>query len=128
MKRRGIWWDTEKGKLDGTEEAKRELMKRYVGKDRLTKDEFRFQIQEATYWLADRPGRRSSRSNIKRFLQNWMADKVEKKRSGLLAKGRIDAERGGSRPSPPQRPKPKWCPACRHTLPSHADWCDARKA
>ncbi len=120
---RPIWWDSEKGKLDGTEDAKRDLVKRFVGDGRLTMDEFKEQIQESTYWLAERPHRRTRRSKLREFLVNWMNGAVQDKKSGAMAKKRIEAARGRVQPKPAVSPGAKWCAECHETLPAHADWC-----
>ena len=127
LKKKPIWWDTEKAKLDGDEDVKRALLVRFVGPNMLTREEFSEQISEATYWLADRPHRRGRSSRLDRFLVTWLTKAVQDKRSGEVAKKRIDDRRGTGvgrvQPRPAQRPEEKWCVECRENLPNHAEWC-----
>ncbi len=122
-----IWWDTERGKLDGTPDAKRELASRFVGAKLLTMDEFKTAIEAATYWLADRPHRRRSNSNLKRFLINWLDSTLKDKRSGETAKRRIESKSNTTGRKQPEPFRPQWCGECRETLPAHADWCKSGK-
>lgn len=117
-----IWWDKDKGKLDGTEEAKKELLERYVVAGSMSRPEFVEEIGSATYWLADRPHRRGGQSNLQRFLTNWLDKTVKDRRSGDVARERVENSR--NRPAPPSaKPSSRWCKVCRETLPTHAEWC-----
>lgn len=121
---RSIWWNREEGKLDGSQEAKRELADRFVHANKLTLEEFKEQIEDATYWLAERPHRRKKTSKLREFLVNWLNGSVKDKRSGVLAMKRREAK--DRRGPTPEGFKPKWCAECRETLPAHADWCSTK--
>lgn len=128
-RRHPFWWDLEKGKLDGTREAKKQLVADWVRPDRLTKQEFEMELLEVQNWLVDRPHRRSSRSDLKRFIYNWLKRKIADKQGTATARARLDQRRaaiespGRAQPAPW---KPNWCPECREQPPGHSEKCSKR--
>lgn len=66
-----IVWDKDEGSLHCVDaDWLVEFEDRWIGE--LGADLYRLQLRKAEHWLAVRPQRRSARSNLVAFLNNWM--------------------------------------------------------
>jgi len=66
-----FWWDPERKRVWGTDEARAELKAKWLGRD-LTLEEFQAQLGACDRWLEDRPEKRREGSNLANRINNWL--------------------------------------------------------
>lgn len=66
-----FWWDEDKKRLWGTDEARAELKAKWLARG-LTLEEFQSQVAACDRWLDDRPEKRREGSNLANRVNNWL--------------------------------------------------------
>lgn len=66
-----FWWDEDKKRLWGTDEARAELKSKWLARG-LTNEEFQAQLHACDRWLEDRQEKRREGSNFANRVNNWL--------------------------------------------------------